>query len=131
MFFSLHQGEIIHTINCRISLSQRSASLFSFRLIDVMSRKLLIQKRTFIRMLLIISKSRSKRRFNLVQNDLYLFRCDILRKIHRLLIRKMHDQTRNERILDMTAKLEQISRSLIRRDITIVQVTRDLVQVVL
>ncbi len=39
----------------------------------------------------------------------------------------MHDQTRNERILDMTVKLEQISRSLIWRNITIIQVMCDLV----
>jgi len=39
----------------------------------------------------------------------------------------MHDQSRNERILDMTAKLEQISRSLIQKDIMIIQVMYDLI----
>ncbi len=43
----------------------------------------------------------------------------------------MNNQTSNERILDMTAKLKQISRSLIQKDITIIQVTCDLVQIVL
>ena len=131
MFFFLHRDEMIHMINCCISLSWCSASLFSFQLINVMSWKLLIQKCTFTWMLLIILKSHSKRCFNLVQNDLYLFHCDILWKIYRLLIRKMHDQTCNERILNMIAKLEQVSHSLIQRNITIIQVMHDLVRIIL
>ncbi len=43
----------------------------------------------------------------------------------------MHDQTCDERILNMTMKLKQISRSLIWRNIMIIQVMHDLIQVVL
>ncbi len=42
----------------------------------------------------------------------------------------MHDQTRNKRILDMIAKLEQISCSLIQRNIIIIQVMCNLIQIV-
>ncbi len=45
--------------------------------------------------------------------------------------RSISNKTRNEKILDMTVKLEQISRSLIWKDITIIQMMCDLVQVVL
>ncbi len=43
----------------------------------------------------------------------------------------MHDQMHNEKILNMTAKLKQISRSLIQRNIMIIQVTCDLIQIIL